>query len=58
MEKPMSAKMAVISSITWLIGMDAAALGGRLAHRQGDVHRLGGEARGRLRRPSIRTLRW
>jgi len=37
----MSAKMAVSSSTTLADRMDAADLGRRLAHRQGDVDRLG-----------------
>ncbi len=43
--KPMSAKIAVSSSITWLIGWMRPASAGRLAHRQRDVDGLGGEAR-------------
>ena len=41
----MSAKIAVSSSITWLIGCTRPALGRRLAHRQRDVDGLGGEPR-------------
>jgi hypothetical protein len=48
----MSAKIAVISSITWLIGWMRPALGRRLAHRQRDVDLLGGEPRGDGAHPS------
>ena len=41
----MSAKIAVSSSITWLIGWMRPDLGRRLAHRQRDVDGLGVEAR-------------
>ena len=43
--KPMSAKIAVISSVTWLIGWIRPRTSRRLADRQGHVDRLGGETR-------------
>ncbi len=44
-EKPISAKIAASSSITWLIGWMRPGSSRRCAHRQGDVERLGGEPR-------------
>ena len=43
--KPMSEKIAVISSHTWLIGWMRPLWPGAGAHRQGDVDALGLEAR-------------
>ena len=58
--KPMSAKIAVSSSITWLIGWMRPASAGASGDRQGDVDGLGGEPlleRGALERLAPRRDR-